>query len=233
MVLPVSDGAGWDATPTPVGESRWAFPPPESWANDDLVGSGADLEPSTLINAYSHGVFPMGIGRGGNQIGWWSPDPRGVLPLDGLRVTRSMRQSAKQFTVRIDTNFEAVMRACAAPTREGAWINKHFLRAYTALHQLGWAHSVETYNDDGHLVGGLYGVRINGFFAGESMFHLQRDASKVALMHLVQTMRECGMRLLDVQWTTPHLASLGVVDIPRAEYLALLARAVAPSVIDP
>jgi leucyl/phenylalanyl-tRNA--protein transferase len=92
---------------------------------------------------------------------------------------------------------------------------------------------VETYNDDGHLVGGLYGVRINGFFAGESMFHLQRDASKVALMHLVQTMRDSGMRLLDVQWTTPHLASLGVVDIPRAEYLALLARAVAPSVIDP
>jgi leucyl/phenylalanyl-tRNA--protein transferase len=227
MRIPDAGNLGWDTTPTPVGESRWDFPPAESWPSDDLVGSGADLEPSTLVNAYARGLFPMGIGRGGHQIGWWSPNPRGILPLHDLRVTRSMKQSARRYTVRVDTDFDAVIRACAAPTREGGWINKHFVRAYTNLHRLGWAHSVETYNEDGHLVGGLYGVRINGFFAGESMFHIQRDASKVALMHLVAVMGDSGMELLDVQWSTPHLASLGVIEVPRAEYLDRLARAVA------
>jgi leucyl/phenylalanyl-tRNA---protein transferase len=168
----------------------------------------------------------MGIGRTNKQIGWWSPASRGVLPLDGLRVTRSMRQSARRYELRIDTRFGEVIRACASPSREGVWITRQFIEAYEELHRLGWAHSVEAYNPDGHLVGGLYGVRVGAFFAGESMFHLQRDASKVALMHLVATMRASGMTLLDVQWSTPHLASLGVVEVPRTEYLRQLNAAV-------
>jgi len=216
----------WDATPIPVGESRWDFPPPDAWSNDDLVAAGADLEPATLLLAYRSGLFPMGIGRANARIGWWSPAERGILPLDGLHVTRSMRQSSRRYTVTVDTCFVDVIRACASPAREGVWITRPFIDAYVELHRLGWAHSVETRNSDGHLVGGLYGVRIGRFFAGESMFHIQRDASKVALMHLVDTMRRSAMTLLDVQWTTPHLASLGVVEIPRADYLRRLAEAV-------
>ena len=216
----------WDATPVPVGESRWDFPPPDAWSNDDLVAAGADLEPATLIRAYRSGLFPMGIGRTNRQIGWWSPASRGVLPLDFLHVTRSMRQSARRYEITLDHDFGGVIRACASPTREGVWITRQFIEAYEELHRLGWAHSVEARNPDGHLVGGLYGVRIGGFFAGESMFHIQRDASKVALMHLVASMRASGMTLLDVQWSTPHLASLGVVEVPRIDYLAQLARAV-------
>jgi len=219
----------WDAPPVPVGESRWDFPPPEAWSNDDLVAAGADLEPATLVRAYRSGLFPMGIGRTNRQIGWWSPAARGILPLDAIRITRSMRQSARRYTVDIDTSFGEVIRACASPTREGVWITRQFIDAYEELHRLGWAHSVEARNAEGHLVGGLYGVRIGGFFAGESMFHIQRDASKVALMHLVATMRAAGMTLRDVQWSSPHLASLGVVEVPRAEYLDLLARAVGNS----
>lgn len=216
----------WDAPPVPVGDSRWDFAPLSEWSPDDLVAAGADLDPATLIRGYMSGLFPMGIGRVNRQIGWWSPAMRGVLPLDRLHVTRSMRQSAKRYTVLIDNDFESVIRACASPTREGVWITRNFINAYCELHRLGWAHSVETYNEDGHLVGGLYGVRVGRFFAGESMFHVQRDASKVALMHLVATMRASEMSLLDVQWSTPHLASLGVVEIPRAEYLERLADAV-------
>ncbi|MFM7095051.1 MAG: leucyl/phenylalanyl-tRNA--protein transferase, partial [Actinomycetota bacterium] len=155
----------WDATPVHVGESRWDFPPPDNWSNDDLVAAGADLEPATLVRAYRSGLFPMGIGRTNRQIGWWSPAARGILPLDALRITRSMRQSARRYTVTVDTCFGEVIRACASPTREGVWITRHFIEAYEELHRLGWAHSVETRNAEGHLVGGLYGVRIGAFFA--------------------------------------------------------------------
>lgn len=213
----------------PVGDSRWDFPLPSEWANDDLVAAGADLEPATVLNAYRSGLFPMGFGRTNRQIGWWSPASRGILPLDSLRVTRSMRQSERRYQVRVDTRFGEVIRACASPTREGVWITPQFVAAYEELHRLGWAHSVETYNAEGHLVGGLYGVKIGRFFAGESMFHIQRDASKVALMHLVATMRDSGMALLDVQWSTPHLASLGVIEVPRMHYLAMLRQAVGNS----
>jgi leucyl/phenylalanyl-tRNA--protein transferase len=163
-------------------------------------------------------------------LGWWSPDPRGILPLDRLRVTRSMRQSAKRYEIRVDTCFGRVIRGCADPSREGGWISEHFITAYTRLHELGWAHSVEVFDRDGQLAGGLYGVRIDGFFAGESMFHFKRDASKVALMALVDLMRTSGMALLDVQWCSDHLASLGAVAIARQEYLVRLADAVACSV---
>ena len=188
-----------------------------------VVGVGADLEPGTLLAAYRMGLFPMPVGRG-PRIAWWSPDPRGVLPLDGLRITRSLRQSNRRYEVRIDTAFDAVIQRCADPTRDGGWISADIIRAYTTLHQLGWAHSVETF-EDGRLVGGLYGVSIGGFFAGESMFHDTRDASKVALVGLVERLGHGGATLLDVQWTTPHLTSLGAVDIPRPLYLDLLAEA--------
>jgi leucyl/phenylalanyl-tRNA--protein transferase len=211
-----------------VGHCAWTFPPPSQWPDHDVVATGADLEPATLIAAYRHGLFPMELQARGLALAWWSPNPRGIVPLDELRVTRSMRQSAKHYEVRIDTCFVDVMRGCANPSREGAWITGEFIAAYTALHQLGWAHSVEAFDRDGRLAGGLYGVRVNGLFAGESMFHVGRDASKVALMALVQLMRESGMTLLDVQWCTDHLASLGAIEVSRQEYLALLVDAINP-----
>ena len=188
---------------------------------------GGDLEPGTLIAAYRNGLFPMSLQELQGVVVWWSPNPRGILPLDNLRVTRSMRQSAKRYDVRIDTCFDAVIRACADPSRERGWLTEEYIAAYMALHRRGWAHSIEVFDRDGHLAGGLYGVRIDGLFAGESMFHTQRDASKVALMSLVQLMREAAMTLLDVQWRTDHLESLGAIEVSRERYLILLAEALA------
>jgi leucyl/phenylalanyl-tRNA--protein transferase len=190
----------------------------------------ADLEPATVIDAYRRGMFPMGISELAGLLGWWSPNPRGILPLDGLRVTRSMRQSAKRFDIRVDTCFTRVMRGCADPSREGGWITEDIVEAYTRLYELGWAHSIEVFDRGGRLAGGLYGVRIDGFFSGESMFHVERDASKVALMGLVDLMRSTGMTLLDVQWCSEHLASLGAIAIPRGAYLSRLAQAIATRV---
>lgn len=216
----------WTRNAQPVEESRWRLPPPSEWPDSDLVGLGCDLEPSTLINVYRRGIFPMPVSGEPDVLGWWSPNPRGIVPLDGLRVTRSMRQSAKRYEIRVDTCFLDVMRACADPARQDGWITEPFVAAYTRLHQMGWAHSIEVFDPMGQLAGGLYGVRVNGLFAGESMFHRQRDASKVALMSLVDIMRAHAMRLLDVQWRTDHLASLGAVAIPRTEYLVRLTDAV-------
>jgi leucyl/phenylalanyl-tRNA---protein transferase len=218
----------WDATPRPVGKSRWRCPSPSEWPEDDLIYVGADLDPSTLVEAYRCGMFPMEISEVPGVLGWWSPDPRGILPLDGLRVTRSMRKSAKRFEIRVDTCFARVIRGCADPSRAHGWINHDFVDAYTRLHQLGWAHSIEVFDRGGRLAGGLYGVRLGGLFSGESMFHVERDASKVALMALVELMRASGMSLLDVQWCSDHLASLGAIAIPRDAYLSRLAHAIAP-----
>jgi len=212
----------WLSRPRDVGRCAWSFPPPVEWPDHDLIATGADLDPATLIAAYRHGLFPMELQGREPALAWWSPNPRGIVPLDRLRVTRSMRQSARRYDIRIDTSFVDVMRGCANPSREGAWITSEFIEAYTTLHRLGWAHSVEAFDREGRLAGGLYGVRINGLFAGESMFHVGRDASKVALMALVALMRESGMTLLDVQWCTDHLASLGAVEVSRDRYLALL-----------
>jgi leucyl/phenylalanyl-tRNA--protein transferase len=187
-----------------------------------LIGVGADLEPGTLLNAYRHGIFPMPVGR--RQVGWWSPDPRAIVPLDGLNVTRSLRRSQSKFEVRVDTAFVDVIRACADPRRDGGWITPAIIEAYVALHDLGWAHSVETWQH-GELAGGLYGVAIGGLFAGESMFHRVNDASKVALVVLVGMLQTCAFALLDVQWCTPHLASLGAIEISRRHYLELLGSA--------
>jgi leucyl/phenylalanyl-tRNA--protein transferase len=223
----------WATKPQPVGECRWRFPQPSEFPAGDLVTVGGDLEPSTVVNAYRHGIFPMEVTGLPGVLGWWSPAPRGILPLDGLRVTRSMRQSARRYQIQVDTCFARVIRGCADPSREDGWISEDVITAYTRLHELGWAHSVEVFGRDGGLAGGLYGVRVEGLFAGESMFHVERDASKVALMGLVDLMRTSGMALLDVQWCTEHLQSLGAVAIAREEYLAKLADAVATSGCQP
>jgi leucyl/phenylalanyl-tRNA--protein transferase len=212
----------------------WVFPdldelPADDHA-DDLVGAGADLEPGTLLAAYRQGLFPMPGGsprrRQQTRILWWSPVERGVLPLDGLVVSRSLRQSVRRMEIRVDTAFAEVVEACADPSREGAWIDDGIRAAYQRLHELGWAHSVESWRG-GELVGGLYGVAVGGLFAGESMFHRATDASKVALVGLVDLLRDdlADRRLLDVQWRTDHLASLGVVSVPRPSYLKLLREA--------
>lgn len=186
----------------------------------DLVGLGADTEPGTILAAYRHGLFPMPTEANG-PIGWWSPDPRGVLPLDALKVSRSLRRSCREFEIRVDTAFTDVIDACADPTRPHGWIDSQIRAAYVRLHELGWVHSVEAWQDD-RLVGGLYGVAIGGLFAGESMFHRVTDASKVTLVALADALRDGERRLIDVQWKTDHLASLGVTDWPRAAYLDAL-----------
>jgi len=208
--------------PIDPGPTPWRLPGPRP-RDDDLIASGGDLEPSTLVAAYRRGLFPMPAELDSPEICWWSPVRRGVLPLDGLRVSRSLRQSTRRYEVRVDTAFRRVILACADPDRDARWINTAIIRGYTRLHELGWAHSVETWLD-GELVGGLYGVSIGGLFAGESMFSRATDASKVALVHLVELLRDeyADQRLLDTQWQTPHLASLGVVEVPREEYLRRL-----------
>jgi leucyl/phenylalanyl-tRNA--protein transferase len=205
--------------PTP-----WRFPSVDAANEHGVVGIGADLEPGTVLAAYRQGLFPMPSRRDG-PIAWWSPDPRAVLPLDGVRISRSLRRSRKRFEVRFDTAFDEVIRACADPGRPHGWIDRQVVDAYADLFDLGWVHTVECWSPSGRLVGGLYGVAIGGLFAGESMFHHEADASKVALVALVERMREAGASLLDVQWQTDHLESLGAVEIDRAEYLARLAEA--------
>jgi leucyl/phenylalanyl-tRNA---protein transferase len=186
---------------------------------------GGDLEPGTLLAAYRAGLFPMPVGRR-HRLGWWSPDPRAVLPVHGMHVSRSLRRTMGRFTVTVDGAFEDVMRGCADPRRPHGWINEEFVGAYVRLHELGWAHSVEVWHE-GALAGGVYGVAIGAFFAGESMFHRVTDASKVALVGLTGLLAPVRHALLDVQWLTPHLASLGAVELPRSEYLGLLGTAVA------
>lgn len=207
---------------------RWAFPPVDDADADGLVGVGADLEPGTVLAAYRRAMFPMPLGAHG-PIGWWSPDPRAVIPLDGLRVSRSLRRNLRRYEVRVDTAFGDVIDACADPARPHGWISPEIRDAYRTLHDLGWAHSVEAWScDDGALAGGLYGLAIGGLFAGESMFHRRTDASKAALVTLVGLLCDDGVagRLLDVQWHTPHLASLGAVEVARADYVARVAAAV-------
>jgi leucyl/phenylalanyl-tRNA---protein transferase len=216
--------------PTEPPGTGWVFPDvsllPDDGGADDLVGMGADLEPGTLLAAYRQGLFPMPADDAGIGMLWWSPVERGVLPLGALRVSRSLRAAVRRMEVRVDTAFEDVVRACADPDRPGAWIDEEVLDAYVRLHELGWAHSVEAWQDD-DLLGGLYGVAVGGLFAGESMFHRVADASKVALVGLVDLLDDehADRRLLDVQWSTDHLASLGVVTVPRPAYVRMLGEA--------
>ena len=201
----------------------WGFPSPETWPDDDdVVAVGADLAPDTLLYAYTHGMFPMHVDQRHETLGWFSPLRRGIIPVEGLVVTKSMRRSARNFNVTTDMAFVDVMRYCAMTRSDGNWIDEEFIDAYSVMHALGHATSVEVWNEDNQLVGGLYGVRIDGFFAGESMFHLETDASKVALMRLMEMLRADGVVLVDTQWCTPHLASLGCIEVPRRDYLGLL-----------
>jgi leucyl/phenylalanyl-tRNA---protein transferase len=206
---------------------QWAFPPAGLADEEGLLALGADLEPGTLLTAYRSGIFPMPV-AGVAETAWFSPDPRGIVPIAEFAPSRSLRRAARRFTVSADRAFSDVVAGCADPRRPGGWITPGMRAAYEELHALGWAHSIEAWDADGALAGGLYGVEIGGLFAAESKFHRRTDASKVALLALVERLRRAGgERLLDVQWTTPHLRSLGARDIARAEYLDRLPAALA------
>jgi leucyl/phenylalanyl-tRNA---protein transferase len=206
-------------------------PPPTTWTlvrppddhPHDACGLGADLEPGTLLAAYRAGLFPM---RVDGELIWWSPARRAVIPVAGFKASRSLRRAARGYEIRVDTAFGDVVRGCADPRRPHGWIDATFVTAYTRLHELGWAHSVEAWDEEG-LAGGLYGVGIGGLFAAESKFHRRSGASKAALIGLVERLKAAGgTRLLDVQWVTPHLMSLGAVEISRAKYRRLLHMAI-------
>lgn len=202
--------------PQPLEPSPWRFVP-DQWPDEDCIAIGADLEPGTIVEAYRCGAFPM---PHGGDLFWWSPMQRGVLRPSALKVSRSLQRSVRRFSVTVDEPFEEVIDACADPSRPGRWIDGAIRDAYVNLHRLGWAHSVETRDESGALVGGLYGLSLGRLFAGESMFHRETDASKVALVALAELVGTDG--LIDVQWSTPHLASLGVEEWPRARYLATI-----------
>ena len=205
------------------------FGPPGQWPAQDFIALSATADSAVVLEAYRSGVFPMPIphAQWGNGIAWWSPMRRGILPLDSFRVTRSMRRSARRYVTTVDRRFDDVLDGCADPSRPNGWIDDTIKQLFTDLNRKGFVHSVETWDDEGRLVGGLYGVSIGGLFAGESMFHhpdLGPDASKVALMTLVDVLSDehASVRVIDTQWLTPHLASLGAFEIDRDEYLTLL-----------
>jgi leucyl/phenylalanyl-tRNA---protein transferase len=187
-------------------------------------GKAKVIPAALLLEAYCSGIFPMGTEHG--EIGWFSPDPRGIIPLDGFHIPHGLQRTLKKglFEVRVNEAFEEVIRACAARTE--TWISKEIIASYLNLHQLGYAHSVETWRN-GRLAGGLYGVGLYGAFFGESMFHYETDASKVALVALVRRLQERQYRLLDTQYITPHLQTFGAVEISRTKYLRLLRQALA------
>jgi leucyl/phenylalanyl-tRNA--protein transferase len=208
------------------------FGPESEWPGQDLVALTAEFDAALTLDAYAAGAFPMPLHDAGlpeGVMGWWSPVHRGVLPLSDLRVTRSVRQSAKHYRVTFDTAFDQVLARCRDPRRPYGWIDDAIVAVYSQLHTAGVVHSVEAWTPSGALVGGLYGVSLGGLFAGESMFHDRergRDASKVALWRLAQFLDDGREgRLLDVQWVTEHLASLGAVEVDRVDYLRLLSEA--------
>lgn len=209
-----------------------AFPPPQLALREPngLLAAGGDLSPERVLAAYRRGIFPWY--EEGQPILWWSPDPRAVLQLDDLRVSRSLRRTLAAGTLRVtaDSAFTDVIAACAAPRRYGGgtWITREVAAAYTQLHALGWAHSLETWRDGG-LVGGLYGIAIGRVFFGESMFSRVSDASKVAFVRLVEHLRDLGFALIDCQVASAHLESLGATEMPRDEFLAALARHCEPA----
>jgi leucyl/phenylalanyl-tRNA--protein transferase len=206
--------------------TRFRFPHPSSADEDGFVAVGGDLKPGTLLHAYGNGIFPWTT----RPITWWSPDPRAIIPLGGLHVSRSLKKTLRTggFSTSFDRAFRAVMEGCAAPRpgRKETWISPAFITAYYRLHALGHAHSVEVWHGRS-LAGGLYGVSIGGFFAGESMFSEEENASKVALAAMEEKLRAEGFELFDVQFLTPHLRSMGAVEITRAEYLLKLHAATA------
>ena len=211
--------------PAPLLRSSDPFPDPAAANRDGLVAITMDLTTERLLEAYPRGIFPWTE----NPVTWWSPDPRGILPLAQLHVPRRLERTLRSGRFRFTMNqaFEEVIRGCAkpAPGREQSWIGPAFIKAYTGLHQRGHATSFEAWQDD-RLVGGLYGVKIGNFFAGESMFHGVRDASSAVLVFAARTLREQGCRLFDLQMVTSHTARFGAVEIERAEYHGLLGNAI-------
>lgn len=217
-----STAAPITSAPQDPGPTPWAFPESIEVDDDDgCVALGADLAPSTLVHAYRNGLFPWP--HEGVPLPWFSPDPRGVLPLDRVKVSRSLRQTLRRsgWETTIDAALPEVLTRCAERPGEGTWINTDMRLAYLELHRLGWVHSVEVWDGD-ELVGGLYGVLVGGVFTGESMFHRATDASKVALLELAARMHEARGSLIDVQLVTEHLASLGAIPIARPLFLELL-----------
>jgi leucyl/phenylalanyl-tRNA--protein transferase len=202
------------------------FLDPERADADGLVGVGGDLRPARLLEAYRRGIFPWFDDD--SPILWWSPDPRAIFEMDGLHVSRRLARTVRsgRFAVTVDHRFAEVMRGCAHRPGQGVWITAEMIDAYTRLHELGHAHSIEVWHE-GRLAGGLYGVTVGGLFAGESMFSRVRDASKVVLVHLMERLRQRGFQLFDVQFLNEHTASLGAIEIPRRDYLARLRKAVA------
>ncbi len=206
---------------------RWVLP--DLWdmpEGQEMVALGADLSPGMLLAGYRTGLFAMPDGA---EIGWWSPDPRGVLLPGQVHVSRSLRRALGRFQVSIDRAFPEVVAACADPRRPHGWISGAYERSYRVLHGLGWAHSIEVWDADGHLAGGLFGVEVGGLFAAESKFHVHTDASKVAVVALADLLAadRDPRRVVDVQWRTEHLATLGAVEVPRATYLTALPAALA------
>jgi leucyl/phenylalanyl-tRNA--protein transferase len=189
-----------------------------------LVAVGGDLNPHRLIRAYQNGVFPWY--NEGDPICWWSPDPRAIFEIGGMHVSRRLRRTIRsgRFRHTVNQDFSGVIHACAEGREDGTWITPEMIDAYQALHSLGYAHSVEAWCD-GELAGGVYGVAIGGFFAGESMFHRQTDASKAALVYLAQRLASRGFLLFDIQFLTDHTARLGAIEIPRDRYMNALAAA--------
>lgn len=213
-----------DPPPREPPPTPWRLEAPPDDHPEDLWAVGADLEPGTLLAAYRLGLFPMPIGP---RIGWFSPVRRAVVPLEPFSPSRSLRRAARKYEIRVDTAFGAVLDGCARPGEPASWIDGTVAAAYGRLHELGWAHSVEAWDDRG-LAGGLYGVAIGGLFAAESMYHTRSDASKAAFVGLVDRLRAGGnpdRQLLDVQWLTPHLAALGAVEVRRSAYRVRLANA--------
>lgn len=204
------------------------FPDPAKAAPDGLVAVGGSVQPQKLLDAYRHGIFPWPM-EGIDELLWWSPHPRAILPLDSFRASRRLlrRIRSGKFQITANQAFREVMLGCATGNgrEEGTWILPEMIEGYTTLHALGHAHSVEVWRDD-LLIGGVYGVAVGGLFAAESMFHRETDGSKIALFHLVQHLNERGYQLLDVQQWTAHTASLGVIEITRRQYLWRLSKVV-------
>ncbi|HCV00994.1 MAG: leucyl/phenylalanyl-tRNA--protein transferase [Dehalococcoidia bacterium] len=210
--------------PQPLPPSRFVFPDPRGASPSGFVAAGGDLAPETIVAAYRAGLFPWP--HDGVDTLWWSPDPRAILVPERFHVSRRLARRVRQqrFRITVDAAFGKVIAACAIRP-EGTWITPGIMRAYLRLHSLGWAHSFEVWNPEGRLVGGLYGLFVDGLFGAESMFHRASDASKIALLALCQHAPRSGIELIDVQLETPHLASLGSQAIPRERYLELLLRA--------
>lgn len=219
--------AAQERKPLPIAASEfhYEFPDPSGAGPEGFLGYGGDFEPATVIAAYAQGIFPWP--HGDDEYLWFSPDPRAIIPVGGLHISRRLARTLRQgrFRVTMDRAFRDVMNACAERP-EGTWITPALVDGYCRLHERGWAHSIEVWDADGMLVGGLYGVRVGDLFGAESMFHRATDASKVAMVAMMEWAEATAIEVVDVQVLTPHTEAMGAVEIPRDGYLALTRRAI-------